>query len=115
MKTLTMPNYQRVTVWEADIRATKGDAIVDAAFRKAGLSGNESPTKVKTFVAKFNALRELDPSIELPPTNPRCCQGRRRDASQARIAHSIIGGSERAQAVSIGNTDKASTASKARH
>ncbi len=62
-----MPNYQRVTVWEADIRATKGDAIVDAAFRKAGLSGNESPTKVKTFVAKFNALRELDPSIELPP------------------------------------------------
>jgi hypothetical protein len=66
MKTLIMPNYQRVTVWEAEIRATKGDAIVDAAFRKAGLAGNESPTMVKTFHAKWNALRELDPSIMLP-------------------------------------------------
>ena len=66
MKTITFPNYQRVTLWEAEIRAAKGDSAVNEAYRKIGLTGNESPVKAKTFIAKWNALRELDPSITLP-------------------------------------------------
>jgi len=43
-----------------------GNATVDAAFRNAGLMGTESKLTARTINRKFNVLRLLDPSIELP-------------------------------------------------
>ena len=74
VKNITFPNYQRVTLWEAQIRASEGNEKVDSAFHQAGLTGNEPPFKVRTFVAKWNALRELDPSIALPPKTREAIQ-----------------------------------------
>ncbi len=65
-----MPSYSRVLVWEQEARAAKGDTVVDAAFRAAyqaaGLSGTERKEQMKVVMAKWDALRKLDPSVELP-------------------------------------------------
>jgi hypothetical protein len=69
MKQIMMPSYVRVQVWDQETRAALGDAVVDAAFRAAfqaaGLSGTERKETMKVVMAKWNALRQLDPSIEL--------------------------------------------------
>ena len=65
MKTSNFPSYNRTKVFETALRAARGDAAVEKAFKDIGLTGNEQPFMAKTWMAKYRALVALEPSIAL--------------------------------------------------